>query len=77
MLEPEVTVGLSITGALTPAGLGHLGINSLIRPASSIGSFLEARIFIMTHTLACLPMHLGNPAISDIVLRQEEVRAHL
>src|ERR1700682_5330525 len=31
MLEPEVTVGLSITGALTPAGLGTSALIPLIK----------------------------------------------
>ena len=31
MLEPDVTVGLSVTGALTPAGLGLACLNPLMR----------------------------------------------
>jgi deoxyhypusine synthase len=31
MLEPEVTVGLSLTGALTPAGLGISALIPLIK----------------------------------------------
>lgn len=74
MLEPEVTVGLSITGALTPAGLG---ISALI-PLIKVG-FIDwiistgANLYHDTHFGIGLAMHQGNAQTSDIVLRDEEV----
>ena len=74
MLEPEVTVGLSITGALTPAGLGISALIPLIK-AGFVDWIIStgANLYHDTHFGIGLSMHLGNPAISDIVLRQEEV----
>src|SRR5258708_398174 len=74
MLEPEVTVGLSITGALTPAGLGISALIPLIK-AGFVDWIIStgANLYHDTHFGIGLAMHLGNPAISDIVLRQEEV----
>src|SRR5712664_959511 len=74
MLEPEVTVGLSITGALTPAGLG---ISALI-PIFKAG-FVDwiistgANLYHDTHFGIGLSMHQGTAQISDIVLRAAEV----
>src|SRR5215472_5110257 len=74
MLEPEVTVGLSITGALTPAGLGISALIPLIK-----SGFVDwiistgANLYHDTHFGIGLSMHLGNPQTSDIVLRDEEV----
>src|SRR5919108_3183131 len=73
MLEPQVTVGLSITGALTPAGLG---ISALI-PLIKVG-FIDwivstgANLYHDTHFGIGMSMHQGNPHVSDIVLRKEE-----
>src|SRR6266852_9155768 len=74
MLEPEVTVGLSITGALTPAGLGISALIPLIK-AGFVDWIIStgANLYHDTHFGIGLSMHLGNPAISDIVLREEEV----
>ena len=74
MLEPEVTVGLSITGALTPAGLGISALIPLIR-----AGFVDwvvttgANLYHDTHFGIGLALHQGSTQISDIVLRQEEV----
>src|SRR5713226_609575 len=74
MLEPEVTVGLSITGALTPAGLGISALIPLIK-AGFIDWIIStgANLYHDTHFGIGLSMHQGNPQISDIVLREEEV----
>ena len=53
MLQPDVTVGMSLSGAMTPAGLGM----AAIIPAdagrfSLIGSCQPAPISTMTRTLA-------------------------
>jgi deoxyhypusine synthase len=74
MLEPEVTVGLSITGALTPAGLGTSALIPLIK-AGFVDWIIStgANLYHDTHFGIGLKMHQGNSQISDIVLRQEEV----
>jgi deoxyhypusine synthase len=74
MLEPEVTVGLSITGALTPAGLGISALIPLIK-AGFVDWIIStgANLYHDTHFGIGLKMHQGNASTSDIVLREEEV----
>ena len=74
MLEPEVTVGLSLTGALTPAGLGISALIPLIK-AGFVDWIIStgANLYHDTHFGIGLAMHLGNATTSDIVLREEEV----
>jgi deoxyhypusine synthase len=74
MLEPQVTIGLSITGALTPAGLGTSALIPLIK-AGFIDWIIStgANLYHDTHFGIGLAMHQGNAQISDIVLRAEEV----
>jgi deoxyhypusine synthase len=74
MLEPEVTVGLSITGALTPAGLGISALIPLIK-AGFVDWIIStgANLYHDTHFGIGLAMHQGNAQTSDIVLREEEV----
>jgi deoxyhypusine synthase len=74
MLEPEVTVGLSLTGALTPAGLGISALIPLIK-AGFVDWMIStgANLSHDTHFGIGLAMHQGRSDISDIVLREEEV----
>ncbi len=74
MLEPDVTVGLSITGALTPAGLGISALIPLIQ-AGFVDWIIStgANLYHDTHFGIGLSMHQGNASVSDIVLREEEV----
>src|SRR5512132_2404119 len=74
MLEPEVTVGVSITGALTPAGLGISCLIPLIK-AGFVDWIIStgANLYHDTHFGIGLSMHQGNAQTSDIVLRDEEV----
>ncbi len=74
MLEPQVTVGVSITGALTPGGLGISALIPLIK-AGFIDWIIStgANLYHDTHFGIGLSMHQGNAQISDIVLRDEEV----
>src|SRR3989441_1564554 len=74
MLEPDVTVGLSLTGALTPAGLGISALIPLIK-AGFVDWIIStgANLYHDTHFGIGLSMHQGNAQISDIVLRAEEV----
>jgi len=74
MLEPDVTVGVTLTGALTPAGLGMSALIPLIK-----SGFIDwiistgANFYHDTHFGIGLSMHEGNASTSDIVLREEEV----
>jgi len=74
MLEPEVTIGLSLSGALTPAGLG---ISCLI-PLIEHG-FVDwivstgANLYHDTHFGIGLNLHQGSPHVSDVTLREEGV----
>ncbi len=74
MLEPEVTVGMSITGALTLAGLGISALIPLIK-AGFVDWIIStgANLYHDTHFGIGLSMHLGNAHTSDVVLREEEV----
>src|SRR5919205_4068187 len=74
MLEPDVTIGMTLTGALTPAGLGMSALIPLIE-----NGFVDwiistgANLYHDTHFGIGLQMHRGNPQISDIDLREEGV----
>ncbi|HEY8204257.1 MAG TPA: deoxyhypusine synthase family protein [Pyrinomonadaceae bacterium] len=74
MLEPDVTVGVTLTGALTPAGLGMSALIPLIQ-AGFIDWIIStgANFYHDTHFGIGLSMHEGNAQTSDIVLREEEV----
>ena len=74
MLEPDVTVGLSITGALTPAGLGISALIPLIQ-AGFVDWIIStgANLYHDTHFGIGLALHQGNTNTSDIILREEEV----
>lgn len=74
MLEPDVTVGLSITGALTPAGLGISALIPLMR-AGFVDWVITtgANLYHDTHFGIGLSLHQGSTAISDVTLRGEEV----
>lgn len=74
MLEDDVTVGMSLTGALTPAGLGMSSIIPLIE-----NGFVDwivstgANLYHDTHFGIGLKMHRGNWQTSDVALREEGV----
>ncbi len=74
MLQPDVVVGLSITGALTPAGLGRAALIPLME-----SGFVDwivstgANLYHDTHFGIGLKMHRGTPHVSDVVLREEGV----
>ena len=74
MLEPDVTVGVTLTGALTPAGLGMSALIPLIE-AGFIDWIIStgANFYHDTHFGIGLSMHEGNTQTSDIVLREEQV----
>jgi deoxyhypusine synthase len=74
MLDDDVTVGVSLTGALTPAGLGVSALIPLIE-AGFIDWIIStgANLYHDTHYGLGLALHHGNPFVSDVVLREEEV----
>ena len=74
MLEPDVTVGLSITGALTPAGLGMSSLIPLIE-AGFIDWIVStgANLYHDTHFALGLTMYPGSPFLDDRKLREEGV----
>jgi deoxyhypusine synthase len=74
MLDKNVTIGLTMTGALTPAGLGMAAVIPLIQ-AGFVDWIIStgANLYHDTHFGLGLSMHRGNPQTSDIVLREEGV----
>jgi deoxyhypusine synthase len=74
MLEDDVTVGMSLTGAMTPAGLGM----STIIPLMEAG-FLDwivstgANLYHDAHFGLGLAMHKGSPFVDDVELREHGV----
>ncbi len=74
MLRPEVTIGMSITGALTPAGLGRSSVvpliqNGLVDWIVSTG----ANLYHDTHFGIGLQLRQGSPFLDDTILRDEAV----
>ena len=74
MLDSKCTVGLTLTGALTPAGLGMSSIIPLIE-AGFVDWIIStgANLYHDTHFGLGLSMHRGDPQTSDTVLREEGV----
>jgi deoxyhypusine synthase len=74
MLRPDVCVGMSLTGALTPAGLG----GSCVVPLMKSG-FVDwivstgANLYHDTHFAIGQSLHQGSPFIDDRVLRRNGV----
>jgi deoxyhypusine synthase len=74
MLEDDVTVGMSLTGAMTPAGLGM----STIIPLMEAG-FIDwivstgANLYHDAHFGLGLAMHQGSPFVDDVELREHGV----
>ncbi len=74
MLDPDVVVGISISGALTPAGLGIAAFVPLLEHG-----FIDwiistgANLYHDTHYAMGLGMHHGSPFVDDTALRQEGV----
>lgn len=74
MLNPNVTVGMSLTGALTPAGLG----GSCVVPLMESG-FVDwivstgANLYHDTHFAIGHSLHRGSPFIDDRALREQGI----
>ncbi len=74
MLEPDVTVGVSLTGALTPAGLGMSCLIPLLE-AGMVDWMVStgANLYHDAHFGLGLDMHQGSPFTDDVRLREEGV----
>ena len=74
MLRDDVTVCLTLTGALTPAGLGISAIIPLIE-AGFVNWIITtgANLYHDTHFGLGLSMHRGSHQVSDVTLREEGV----
>jgi deoxyhypusine synthase len=74
MLEPDTTVGVTLTGALTPAGLGISALIPLIK-AGFIDWIIStgANLYHDTHFGIGLELRQGDAKLDDRVLRDEEV----
>jgi len=74
MLEPDVTVGMTLAGALTPAGLGLAALVPLIE-AGFIDWIVStgANLYHDTHFGLAMPLLEGTADIDDTTLRGESV----
>ena len=74
MLKPDVTVGMSLAGALTPAGLGCSCIVPLIK-AGFVDWIVAtgANLYHDLHFAFNLPLHVGSHLVDDADLRRNDV----
>lgn len=74
MLAPDTTVGLSLSGALTPAGLGASCLVPLIE-AGFIDWIIStgANLYHDTHFALGMDMHQSRPGLDDLKLREHQV----
>jgi len=74
MLEPDVTIGMSISGALTPAGLGCSCIVPLIK-AGFVDWIVStgANLYHDMHFALNYPVRTGNFTMDDTELRDNDI----
>ncbi len=74
MLKEDVTVGLSLSGALTPAGLGMAALIPLIQ-AGFVDWIVStgANLYHDTHFGIGLSMHRGDHTADDVVLHRQGI----
>src|SRR5262245_14970361 len=74
MLADDVTVGLSLSGALTPAGLGMSCLVPLVE-AGFIDWIVStgANLYHDTHFALGQEMHQSRPGLDDLKLREHQV----
>jgi deoxyhypusine synthase len=74
MLADDATVGLSLSGALTPAGLGISCLVPLIE-AGFIDWIVStgANLYHDTHFALGMDMHQSRPGLDDLKLREHQV----
>jgi deoxyhypusine synthase len=71
MLQPDVTIGMSVAGALTPAGLGSAAFVPLIK-AGFVDWIIStgANLYHDMHHAMNLPLYKGSPFLRDPELRR-------
>src|SRR5712691_2834142 len=74
ILAPDVTIGLSLSGALTPAGLGASCLVPLIE-AGFVDWIVStgANLYHDTHFALGMDMHQSRPGLNDLELREHQV----
>jgi deoxyhypusine synthase len=74
MLEPESRVGMTLSGALTPAGLGRSALIPMIR-AGFVDWIVStgANLYHDAHFGLGLALHRGDHQVDDRVLREDGV----
>jgi deoxyhypusine synthase len=74
MLEPDTVVGLSLTGALTPAGLGVSALIPLLR-AGFVDWIVStgANLYHDAHFALDLELRAARPGLDDRVLREQQL----
>ena len=74
MLQPDVTVGLSLSGALTPGGFGKSCLVPLVE-AGYVDWMIStgANLYHDTHHAIGLSLHAGKQTWDDVELREEGV----
>jgi deoxyhypusine synthase len=74
MLADDTTVGLSLSGALTPAGLGISALVPLVE-AGFIDWIVStgANLYHDTHFALGMAMHQSRPGLDDLKLRENQV----
>src|SRR5215213_6212710 len=74
MLEPDVTVGMTLTGAMTPAGLG-MSCPIPLMEAGFVDWIIStgANLYHDAHFALGLAMHRGTPTANDVELRDKGV----
>ena len=74
MLAPDVTVGMSLTGAMTPAGLGMSSLIPLME-AGFVDWIIStgANLYHDAHFALGLALHQGTPNANDVELRDKGV----
>src|SRR6266446_10040569 len=74
LLDDKTTVGLALSGALTPAGLGISCLIPLVE-AGFIDWIIStgANLYHDTHFALGMDMHQSRPGLDDLKLRQNQV----
>jgi deoxyhypusine synthase len=74
MLEPDVTVGLTLSGALTPTGLGHAALVPLI-DAGLIDWMVAtgANLYHDLHRSLGFELYQTSPFTDDVALREQKI----
>lgn len=74
MLADDVTIGMSITGALTPAGLGCSCLVPLVQ-CGMVDWIVStgANLYHDTHFALGMDLHCGTPFLDDRELRTDEI----